>query len=542
METVKTVKDFILPTRIVLTEGNVENVECLTRAKEKQIGLAEADLVKIVGKASVILDFGSEYNGGVRILTFHAGNANCPVRVRFGESLTECCSEIGEKGSTNDHSLRDLNTNLVNFSDATVGATGFRFVRLDFFGEATTTIKNIYAAFEHADLERKGWFECSDKRVNEIYNTAARTVELCIQNGMVWDGIKRDRLVWIGDMHTETLSLLSMFGAVSPVKNSLDFVRGQTPLPAFMNHIPAYSLWWLLILGDYYLYTGDEAFLKENQQYVEGLVKVLDEKIGTDGRLDFSRAGGDPFFFDWPTVGHKENESGVNALFTLAIKKTEVVYDALGMDKKLLTSMQERILKTLPAGQFKQVEAMRVLAGHTAAMAAGQMLKEGGAKGVCAFLSYYILSALTQAGEGKAALDIMKQYFGAMLDIGATTFFEDFDIEWLENSGRIDSFPEKGQKDIHGDFGAHCYKGFRHSFCHGWSSGAVPFLTQTVLGLTPAAPGCRKMTFAPDLLGLDWAKGVLPTPYGAITVSLKNENGTLKADISAPKEIEIIRK
>ena len=35
---------------------------------------------------------------------------------------------------------------------------------------------------------------------------------------------------------------------------------------------------------------------------------------------------------------------------------------------------------------------------------------------------------------------------------------------------------------MHGDNGAHCYSGFRHSLCHGWSAGPVPFLAEAVLG------------------------------------------------------------
>jgi hypothetical protein len=33
-----------------------------------------------------------------------------------------------------------------------------------------------------------------------------------------------------------------------------------------------------------------------------------------------------------------------------------------------------------------------------------------------------------------------------------------------------------GKKDLHGDFGAHCYVGFRHSFCHGWAGGPTAWL------------------------------------------------------------------
>ena len=55
---------------------------------------------------------------------------------------------------------------------------------------------------------------------------------------------------------------------------------------------------------------------------------------------------------------------------------------------------------------------------------------------------------------------------------------EDFDMEWADNSCRIDEFPQKHQRDLHGDFGAYCYKGFRHSLCHGWSEGVLQFIKE----------------------------------------------------------------
>jgi hypothetical protein len=65
-----------------------------------------------------------------------------------------------------------------------------------------------------------------------------------------------------------------------------------------------------------------------------------------------------------------------------------------------------------------------------------------------------------------------------MLDKGATTFWEDFDLAWVEGSGRIDEFPKNGEKDIHGDCGDYCYVGFRHSLCHGWSAGVIAFMKE----------------------------------------------------------------
>lgn len=41
-----------------------------------------------------------------------------------------------------------------------------------------------------------------------------------------------------------------------------------------------------------------------------------------------------------------------------------------------------------------------------------------------------------------------------MLDLGATTFWEDFNLDWIPNAAPIDEPVPAGKKDIHGDFGA----------------------------------------------------------------------------------------
>lgn len=105
------------------------------------------------------------------------------------------------------------------------------------------------------------------------------------------------------------------------------------------------------------------------------------------------------------------------------------------------------------------------------------LLFKGGAAGLSTFMSYFILTAIASKDK-KLAVRIMKDYYGKMLALGATTFWEDFDVSWAENAGRIDVFPVKGKVDIHGDFGAFCYKGYRHSLCHGWSSGVIKFIEE----------------------------------------------------------------
>jgi hypothetical protein len=134
----------------------------------------------------------------------------------------------------------------------------------------------------------------------------------------------------------------------------------------------------------------------------------------------------------------------------------------------------------------------------------------------------------------------MRTYWGAMLDLGATTFWEDFNLAWTPNAARIDELVPAGKKDIHGDFGAYCYEGFRHSLCHGWASGPTAWLSQNVLGVKPIEPGCKRVRIAPQLGKLKWAEGAYPTPLGPIRVRHERKpDGTIASRIDAPAGVAV---
>lgn len=135
--------------------------------------------------------------------------------------------------------------------------------------------------------------------------TGAYTVHLYMQE-YLWDGIKRDRLVWVGDMHPEVMTISSVFGFNEVVPRSLDLSRDTTPLPGWMNSISSYSLWWILIHKEWYLYQGDLEYLKRQKDYLTGLLNHLLTKVDESGKehLDGKR------FLDWPS---ERNRQGINA-------------------------------------------------------------------------------------------------------------------------------------------------------------------------------------------------------------------------------------
>ena len=113
------IKEYLLPVRIVKAEGNISNADGLLTGFEKQNFFKISKPCTVKGKGYIILDFGREIYGTIRVMTnrFSDDKAGNNVRVRFGESVTVTCAEIGEKGATNDHSTRDIEFYMTSNAD-----------------------------------------------------------------------------------------------------------------------------------------------------------------------------------------------------------------------------------------------------------------------------------------------------------------------------------------------------------------------------------------------------------------------------------------
>ena len=458
----------IFPKKII-ESSDCENARGLLVKKQLQIGLSERNTTYFNTGAHVILDFGAELRGGVRILTFLANNI--PVRIRFGESLTECCAELGgAQNATNDHADRDFTVNLQNYSDMKFGGTGFRFLRLDFLGEVR--IKSVVAENEILNKKPLFLYGGNDKEISDIFYTAKRTIDLCAAGNYLWDGVKRDRLVWIGDIHPEMLALTALYGRVKIIERSLDFVKNQTPLPDFMNGFPMYSMWWIIIVADYLKFTGAADFAKKQIAYLNGLVDLMLNCVLSDGEMRYPSE-----FVDWQTHGKADETHGVRAINIIAAKKAIELLKCFNESTAKAEELLNRLMKKpITVKDSKSVLGLKYFAVGLDAEDKKKLVA-GGAKGMSTFMSYYILKAVASYDKAKA-VEMLKSYYGAMLKKGATTFWEDYNVDWSENSCRIDEKPKNGEKDIHGDFGAHCYIGFRHSLCHGWSAGVIRFIRE----------------------------------------------------------------
>jgi hypothetical protein len=149
-----------------------------------------------------------------------------------------------------------------------------------------------------------------------------------------------------------------------------------------------------------------------------------------------------------------------------------------------------------------------------------------GTKGliITPYYNYYVISAMAEMGHRQEALAWIRQYWGGMLQEGATSFWEAYDPSWYK-------------EDFHSSLQADNRSGYFVSLAHGWSTGPTAWLMEEVLGIQPKGAGFSTVDVRPDLVDLTWAKGSEPTPNGLLKVDARKDAGGLEVAVDIPEGV-----
>jgi len=494
-------------------------------------------------KPGILLDFGINLHGGIQLVTGLMGSKDpVRVRIRLGESVTEAMSSVDTiQGATNDHAMRDFIVSLPWLGKIEIGNSGFRYARIDLVDpNKELLLKEANAILVYRDIPYLGSFNSNDERLNEIWNMGAYTVHMNMQE-YLWDGIKRDRLVWVGDLHPEVSTINAVFGFNEVVPKSLDLIRDITPMPEWMNGISTYSMWWIIIHRDWYQNHGDKAYLKAQEDYLIRLTRLMASRVdGNKEKLDGTR------FLDWPSSENPEAiHAGLQAMLIWAFDASGEIFTVLENPEmaKEARDMAANLRTYQPdPADSKQAASLMSLSGIMDPTKANkQVISKNGVADFSTFYGYYMLEAKAKAGDYQGAIENIREYWGAMIDLGATTFWEDFNMEWLENAARIDEFVPKDKVDVHASYGGYSYEKLRHNLSHGWASGPTAWISKHVLGVHVVEPGSSTILIDPHLGDLQWVEGTFPTPHGQLYIRHeKLLDGTVKSEVSGPARVNII--
>jgi hypothetical protein len=132
------------------------------------------------------------------------------------------------------------------------------------------------------------------------------------------------------------------------------------------------------------------------------------------------------------------------------------------------------------------------------------------------YMRFYELEALCEMGEQSYVLKEIKDYWGGMLKLGATSFWEEYNPA------------KKGEEHL-----AMYGRKFGKSLCHAWGASPIYLLGKYYMGVKPLSPGYATYMVEPVLGGLQWMEGKVPTPHGVVymhctssTLKIKGDEGT----------------
>jgi hypothetical protein len=572
-------------------------------------------------------DFGKEVGGKIQVHVTGTSPTSPKLHVCFSESRRYMALHPQDNSGEAAHApgcdtaniwngypgvayTYDNDSHLLSFDAANLPTTvtdsqlrgGFRYATLFLDGAGSITIDRLSLQFgavpSQADPSAyRGYFLSSDNTLNKIWYAGAYTVQMNTwpsntakswpyQQGeadhadaqvphadpnqeVIFDGAKRDRIVWQGDLAVQAPVTYLSTDDVAAVDNSLSSLAAQQ-LPD--GYMPAESLvgqhnrdelrtygeyvtWFVNNHYDHWLYTGDAAYL---DQWWAALTKAMDwlESVRSQdpqGLIAFGSVGSCGHY-GYSDCGH---ETYVNALYARNLDQMAALAKARGDDAQATTYADRatalkkaindqlwddktgayRLSREVPNAFPQDANATAILTGvagnDQAARAMAYLRRTSwsrfGALTVApatpnsAIHPFY--EPLPSGFESSARLqladptglaqqggfDLMRRFWGYQLS-------QDPNSTW----------PEK--LDLSGQPGIAQFT----SLAHGWAAAPTTILTTQVLGVTPTGPGFSRYDVAPHPGDLTWAQGRVPTPHGSIQASWRATSDGFGLQVSAP--------
>lgn len=483
---------------------------------------------------SVLVDFGEETIGFIKLKNVKGSGK---VSLYYGESLEEAMST--DSCEILDHF--ELKENDNDFTSS--HARALRFVNIQ-PGEGLN-FDDVSLLYEYLPLTHRGTFKCSDDELNKIWDIGIHTLELNTREFFL-DGIKRDHWIWSGDAIQSYLMNYYSFFDNEAVKRTIWALRGSDPVEGHINTILDYSLYWFTSIYDYYQYTGDADFLQAIYPRMVTLMDFVLNRRNNNGMLE--GLPGDWVFLDWAPMTKEGEISTIQLLFARSLEAMAVCaklvrdesratrYGQLAADLKtrimdtFWDPQQQVFIHSRKDGQLnKQVtrypNMFAMMFGYldsskVAAVKNNALMNDTVQKITTPYMRFYELAALAEIGQQAYVTREMKDYWGGMLREGATSFWEQY-------------YPGEKGAERYAMYG----RPFGRSLCHAWGASPLYLLGKYYLGVKPLQAGYSTYVVEPDLGGLQWIEGKVPTPQGDISVYANTKqikvtaiqgNGTLR--------------
>jgi len=400
------------------------------------------------------------------------------------------------------------------------------------------TLKDLHSFYSAYPFREAGEFSASDPELAKIREISWRTAQVDAHETYM-DTAYWEQLQYIGDTRIQALISYVVSGDDRLARQALRAFNDsripdgitQSRYPTnLVQLIPPFSLLYVSMLHDYWMYRPDAQFVRELLPGTRGVLAWFERQQRSDGFL-----GALPYweFMDW-VPGHDKfpsvDSEGRSALLTLvyvaALRDAATLEQSLGDSTlaahyrqqahlaaeavyKLCWNPQVGMVADTPEqkGYSQQTNSFAVLTDVIPAKEQAAIMQKILAPNqpemlhASYFFQFYVTRALDHAGIGDLYLSTLEPW-RRMLALGLTTT------------------PE--------------YADPTRSDTHAWSAHPAYDLTTMIAGIRPAAPGFARVSIQPHLSGLWWVSASLPHPAGSIRTSYRQTGAGVKALIELP--------
>lgn len=403
-------------------------------------------------------------------------------------------------------------------------------------------IEDIYGAFTGYPFTRVANFESQDTALSRMLDIGWRTARLCAFETYM-DCPYYEQLQYIGDARIQALVTLYNTNDDRLVRNALTLMdhsriaegitlsRYPTDL---QQQIPTFSLWWIGMLHDYWMYRPDTSFIKDKlpgerqvleffhrYQQPDGSLKnvpywiftdwVDDQKGWNGGDAPVSKAGYSAVLdiqLMWTYKIAAEMEAAMGLMDFAKLYNNRAAQLKQTIQKKYWDSTKQLYSDTEDKELYSQhANSLAILAGmvngNQAHAIGAKLLSDPALALASIYFKYYLHQALVKAGYGNDYLDWLDKW-KENIKMGLTTWAEMSDVS-------------RSRSD-----------------CHAWGSSPNIEFYRTVLGIDAAMPGFKKIQVAPHVGSLKKVSGSMPHPDGMVSASYEYNTGKWHAVIDLP--------
>jgi alpha-L-rhamnosidase len=418
----------------------------------------------------------------------------------------------------------------------------YRYIQLVIETKADPLVINdLYGTFTGYPFIQKAKLQTQNPELAKMLDIGWRTARLCAFETYM-DCPYYEQLQYIGDARIQALVSMYNAGDDRLVRNALTLMdhsriaEGITlsRYPTDLHQqIPTFSLWWVAMLHDYYMYRPDSVFIKNKLPGARQVISFFERYQQADGSLknvpywvftDWSQGKG--WDFGMAPIGQDGESAVLDMQLLWTYQLAAELENDLGL-KELASRYKaraEQLKKTIQSkywdagkGLFADTKEKNTYSQHANSLAilsgivapanakplANKMMSDTTLAPASIYFKFYLHQAYTKAGLGDNYLSWLDKWRENMA-LGLTTWAETSDV----NTSRSD--------------------------CHAWGSSPNIEFFRTILGINSGAAGFSKILITPHLGTINEISGEMPHPNGKIMVSYKVNQGVLQADIEIP--------